>query len=254
MPVPANRRQFDKLLTAFRAGHAKYGGGGFTLYVLPSERSEGYFRSPACEHVGSILTRETEGSRAISGYGVFGDFRGENWALSRDALDLFVVLARRAGAALPVKAQQALSVKQNDPTSSWLALMWLHSPPYDDQFDSKKLWPEPFLSAANAIERGALCTVDDDAEHAARPETPPANAPTAEKPVDPIPITWLRSVVPNRTVRGDASKLAEWLRRRQVRVFKIANRNHAERADLLVAFHRHSTVCQVVREHAGVVS
>lgn len=56
------------------------------------------------------------------------------------------------------------------------------------------------------------------------------------KHVAPIPITWLRDQVPQGTVKGDASKLANWLKRQSVGVFKVAGKNHAEQADLLKVF------------------
>ena len=160
--MPSKPNPFDELSVAFRDGHAEYGGGGFQLYVLTPAQAGGYHASPACGYLGSIFFREPKGARAPSCYVVFGNFRGRNWAESKDAFELFARLARRAGGQLPLAVQQQFSAKQNDPTGAWLACMWLHSPPVDDQFHHHTSWPEPFLDAANAIERAELCSTRND--------------------------------------------------------------------------------------------
>lgn len=71
-----------------------------------------------------------------------------------------------------------------------------------------------------------------------------------DNPRDPIPLTWLRRQVPAKKVRGDASKLALWLKRRGVRVFKIAGRNYAERAELLREFKARSRTHEFIKEYA----
>lgn len=70
-------------------------------------------------------------------------------------------------------------------------------------------------------------------------------------PKDPIPITWLRKHVPQGKVGGDASKLAKWLERRNVRVFKIARRNHGEREALLGMFKAGSRVHDLIKEYVA---
>lgn len=73
-----------------------------------------------------------------------------------------------------------------------------------------------------------------------------------KKRKDPIPLVWLREVVPPRTVKGDAKKLAMWLERRDVRTSKIAGKLHAERAELLKpgAFGKHPKVAELIRQYA----
>jgi hypothetical protein len=70
-------------------------------------------------------------------------------------------------------------------------------------------------------------------------------------PVDPIPLTWLHDQVPPSKVKGDASKLALWLGRpgRRVRVYKVAGRNYANRAELLRVFRAGSKVHELVKEY-----
>lgn len=70
-------------------------------------------------------------------------------------------------------------------------------------------------------------------------------------PVDPIPLTWLREQVPASKVKGDASKLAAWLTRRNIPVYKVAGKNYAERADLLRAFKAGSRVHELITEYVG---
>jgi hypothetical protein len=89
---------------------------------------------------------------------IFGSFRSENWEPSDDAIREFSSLARRAGGHLPLAVREQFSVRQNDPAGWWLAYMWLHSPPVENKLQQRKSWPEPFLAAAEAIERGGLCT------------------------------------------------------------------------------------------------
>lgn len=80
-------------------------------------------------------------------------------------------------------------------------------------------------------------------------EQPPLRSDS--EPVDPIPLTWLREQVPASKVKGDASKLAAWLTRRNVRVYKVAGRNYAERADLLRVFKAGSRVHELIAEYNG---
>ena len=71
----------------------------------------------------------------------------------------------------------------------------------------------------------------------------------AATPEDPIPLTWLRGQVRQNKVKGDASKLALWLKRRKVPVFKVAGKNHAERADLKRVFKATSRVRTLIEEY-----
>lgn len=73
--------------------------------------------------------------------------------------------------------------------------------------------------------------------------------PADVEPRDPIPLAWLRIQVPQQKVRGDPSKLALWLERRNVRVFKIAGKNHAERTELLDVFIARSKVYDLIKEY-----
>lgn len=54
-----------------------------------------------------------------------------------------------------------------------------------------------------------------------------------DKPVDLIPLKWLRDIVPQSVCKGKPDKLAQWLRNHGVPVFKIGHRNHASQSDLL---------------------
>lgn len=149
---------FDELLVAFRDGHAEHGGdGGFEVFAVPSAQADGYFSSAACGHLGSIFVREPKETKSLDCHCIVGNLRTRGWAESRDAFHLFAKLARRAGAQLPSAAQEQLSARQNSPTESWLAFMWVHSPPVYNQFHGRGVWLEPFRDAANAIERGGLC-------------------------------------------------------------------------------------------------
>lgn len=87
---------------------------------------------------------------------------------------------------------------------------------------------------------------DSGSETDAKP-APPAGA----NPVDPIPLTWLREQVPASKVKGDASKLAAWLTRRNIPVYKVAGKNYADRADLLRAFKAGSRVHELIAEYNG---
>lgn len=78
-----------------------------------------------------------------------------------------------------------------------------------------------------------------------------APAVTSEGLTDAIPLTWLREQVPQKKVKGDASKLAAWLRRKGVKIFKIAGKNHANREDLLRWFNARSNVCKSITEYDG---
>jgi len=84
----------------------------------------------------------------------------------------------------------------------------------------------------------------------ARPQEQPPLRSDSE-PADPIPLTWLREQVPPSKVKGDASKLAAWLTRRNVRVCKVAGKNYAERADLLGVFKAGSRVHELIAEYNG---
>jgi hypothetical protein len=79
----------------------------------------------------------------------------------------------------------------------------------------------------------------------------PQNREGGYVPADPVPISWLRSVLTQKKVKGDASKVALWLKRpgRNVRVFKIAHRNYAERVDLLKVFKSGSRVHELISEY-----
>jgi len=77
----------------------------------------------------------------------------------------------------------------------------------------------------------------------------PTEATADLEPADPIPLTWLREQVPKNKVRGDASKLALWLTRRNVPVFKVAGKNYAERRELLRTFKAGSRVHELITEY-----
>ena len=77
----------------------------------------------------------------------------------------------------------------------------------------------------------------------------PPLAPASRSASDPVPVAWLRRQVPQSKVKGDSSKLAEWLKRRHVKLFKIARRNHAERTELLSVFSRRSRVHRLITEY-----
>jgi len=57
--------------------------------------------------------------------------------------------------------------------------------------------------------------------------------------------------VPASKVKGDASKLAAWLTRRNIPVYKVAGKNYADRADLLRAFKAGSRVHELIAEYNG---
>jgi len=73
----------------------------------------------------------------------------------------------------------------------------------------------------------------------------------AAKPADPIPLVWLRTVVPQQRVKGDASKLAKWLGRQRpgIKIRKIAGKLCAERADLLFIFRSGSNIHGLIERH-----
>ena len=225
-----SQNSFAVLLREFRDGHAEYGGGGFELFFPEDNQTSGYHASPACEFLGTIFLRDAGDSR-IRSCVVFGNFRGRNWAISDDAFELFASLARRAGAHLPLAIQREFSVKPNDPTGAWLTFMYQFSPPYENQFQGPTHWPEPFLSAANAIELGGLDLESGKPAATKRGTAEPALA-------DLIPIPWLRGVVPKKHVGGSSSHLAAWIRRRGHALAKIAGKLHCERAVALELFPR----------------
>ena len=100
---------------------------------------------------------------------------------------------------------------------------------------------EPLLPTQSAQ---SAAMDDRDASKA----TPPNYS---DVPDDSIPVTWLREQVPQKKVKGDASKLAAWLERRDVRVFKVAGKNHAERAELLRVFNARTKVYKTIEEYDG---
>lgn len=93
----------------------------------------------------------------------------------------------------------------------------------------------------------------DTEPEATGPIKPPSESPSPATtiPANPIPITWLREQVTQKKVKGDASKLAKWLERRGVNIFKVAQRNHAERDDLLKCFKTGSKVHTLIANYDG---
>lgn len=87
---------------------------------------------------------------------------------------VFSNLAARAGAFLPITAKQKIPFLPVGPVSTWLAYMWSCRPPTDEDLAApdgvtchqRVIWGEPFLEAAEIIERHLVCpssTVQDQA-------------------------------------------------------------------------------------------
>ncbi|MCK4343220.1 MAG: hypothetical protein KAY37_16020 [Phycisphaerae bacterium] len=66
---------------------------------------------------------------------------------------------------------------------------------------------------------------------------------------DSIPCAWLRSIVPQRVVKGASDKVALYLKRRDVHIFKVGGRNHCERKDALRVFQRHRRIREFIEEY-----
>ncbi|MCZ6887915.1 MAG: hypothetical protein O7H39_05415 [Gammaproteobacteria bacterium] len=148
-------RAFSDLLSAFQVGQAQYGGGGFELIGVPEQRRGGYFVSPAYGFVDSVFLPPDDADPERC-YFVFGNYRGENWAESKDAFELFTDLARRAGASLPLRLQEQLGARR-DPAGAWLACMYRFCPPIRNPLMPDRItWTQPFRDAADTIERAGL--------------------------------------------------------------------------------------------------
>ena len=66
---------------------------------------------------------------------------------------------------------------------------------------------------------------------------------------DPIPIAWLRTVIPQKVIKGASDKVARYLKARKVPIVKIANRNHCERSEVLRVFSRASRIRAHIEEY-----
>lgn len=118
-----------------------------------------------------------------------------------------------------------------------------------------------FVEGVEAACQAAYAHPDDDygrmVQHAARLARDmkiTAVVPTGKLPsplADPIPIVWLRSIVPQRTVKGDSSKLTDYLKRRSVHVFKFGGKNLVERAEALKVFRASSKVHKLISEYGN---
>jgi len=106
----------------------------------------------------------------------------------------------------------------------------------------KELPREPYPSAGRET---------DDAGDGIRDTTIAAGG--TPTPRDLIPLTWLREQVPQRYVKGDASKLALWLGRkgRNVQIHPVARKNYAERSELLRVFNPRSKVHKLIAEYTA---
>jgi len=66
---------------------------------------------------------------------------------------------------------------------------------------------------------------------------------------DPVPISWLRTVVTQKVCRGDCSKLVSYLKRRTPLLQKIARRWHIERSEAIRIFKPHKSTIHSIEEY-----
>lgn len=161
---------FDELLRDFQRAYARYGDEVFFLFALTGDE-----RNAEREQIDKVagclgFVPLGEGAKeATPGYYIFGPVyknRFGQWVERwEEPYETFRDLAARAGAALPANVRDRIAYPPAGPITWWLAFMWWWKPPtaHDLLLPAGKLrklrviWSEPFLEAAEVIERGGLC-------------------------------------------------------------------------------------------------
>jgi hypothetical protein len=176
---------FEELLREFQAAYARFGNELFFLFaVTPEERDADPGRiNEWAECLGFVPLGDDAGA-GTPGYYIFGPlrrFRLGRWAERwEEPFKAFAELAAQAGAVLPVRVRDTIKYAPADPTAWWLAFMWSRKPPSANDLrppdgklhNTRVVWAEPFLEAADIIERSGLWTPSGSTDSPATPAGP----------------------------------------------------------------------------------